>query len=67
LTIEGKHLEKRGAVFTECTDEEVEYFKLYTGEEEEEEEGYVDEENEGGDMKDDEIKVCGCQMKRINQ
>ncbi len=46
MTINGKHLEKRGAVFSECTSEEINYFRYFTGEEDDEDE---EEEGEGGE------------------
>ena len=58
LTIEGSHLEKRGSVFTQCTEEEIEYFKSHIGDE-------AEAEKEEADIQEDEIKTVSVDAKEL--
>ena len=61
LTIEGSHLEKRGSVFTQCTQEEIDYFKSHIGDEVEDEVNTKEEE----EIQDDEIKAVSVDAKDL--
>ena len=49
-------MEKRGSVFTQCTEEEIEYFKTFIGDEVTDDETEEKEETEA-DVQQDEIKT----------
>ena len=61
LSIEGSHLEKRGSVFTQCTQEEIEYFKSHIGDEVEDETEAKDE----ADIQENEIKTVSVDAKEL--
>ena len=61
LSIEGSHLEKRGSVFTQCTQEEIEYFKSHIGDEVEDE----TEAKDKADIQENEIKTVSVDAKEL--
>ena len=61
MTIEGSHLEKRGSVFTQCTEDEVNFFKSHIGDEAQDE----IETKEAGDIQEDEIKTVSVDAKEL--
>ena len=62
LTIEGSHLEKRGSVFTQCTQEEIEYFQSHIGDEVADE---TETKEEVENIPEDEIKTVSVDAKEL--
>ena len=62
MTIEGSHLEKRGSVFTQCTQEEIDFFKSHIGDEVQDD---GNDANEEAEIQEEEIKTVSVDAKEL--